>query len=150
MALSSAEKPKFANALLNGGAKLENATGACTVGSNTNTVTVVTAGANGAIIDSARILSTDSAARNVVLQVWDGVNARPLNTTNVPANSGTNGTAAVVDPLSGNNAAFAAINNQGKRYIRLKAGESIIAGVLVAVTAATAIWVAVSGADFTA
>lgn len=150
MALENDNKPRFATELNIGGNSIVNATGANTFGLNTNTVVCFTAGANGSLVDSIRILSDDSANKIVHLYVNDGGTLYPLGAYTVALGSGTNGTALPVDPLSNANSSHQPISNQGKRQIRLPAGAQIIAGVAAAVTAAKTIWVSVSGLDFEA
>jgi hypothetical protein len=141
---------RFATELNIDGNSIVNATGANTFGSDANTVVVFTAGAQGSLVDSIRVLSDDSAAKILHLYVKIGANIYPISAVTVALGSGTNGTALPVDPLSNANASHLPISNQGKRYLRLPAGATIIAGVFAAMTAAKTMWVQVTGLDFEA
>lgn len=116
--------------------------GAATVGGpNTNYNTILTAptitsGKNGGgvLVDSIIISSTDTTNRNLILARMSATTIRHIGVVPLPANSGSNGTVVSVDPLDGSFIKGLPINNQGKRYIRLKPGESLVWGLLAAAT----------------
>ncbi len=100
MALATIDKPKYYNTINTDGNTIVTGTGAATVGSVTNTVTIFTAGAFGSIVDRICLSSNDTAAMNVILSTYDGATLLHERVINVPTLSGTNGTAPVVDVLA--------------------------------------------------
>src|SRR5690349_1231824 len=66
----------------------------------TTVSTVKAAGANDSIVKSLIITSDDSSPMDVSIILYDGSNSRILDTINVPAGSGTNGTDPAVDALA--------------------------------------------------
>lgn len=95
-----------------------------------------TAGANDDVIKSLMITSTDSAAMNVQLAINNGSSDFVIGTVAVPANSGTNGTAAAVDALASAVMPGLPLDQNGKRVLPLKGTYILKARVLVTVTTA--------------
>ena len=149
MALTGSSLPRFATTLVDGQAVLANADGAAAIGTNSAAYkSIITGGLYGTLVDSFSCVSNDSVARNVIVAIRNGATHRVIGVFNIPANSGANGSVAVVDLLGHVNQYCTPISSQGKRYLRLKYGEELVVGVLVAVTAATNIWFSASGNDF--
>ncbi len=140
----------FANLIKTAFGEIINATGGSAINSQNNYVDVITAGGAGLLVDVITLTSNDSAAANVVIARKRGGTYYPLVVVAVAANSGTNGTTAAVDPLGGSLWTGLAINDQGKRYVRLEVGDSLAIKTLVAVTntAGMAIRCNVSGLEF--
>lgn len=151
MSLNAGEKPKFATEINTGQAVIVNADGSGVIGTNSAAYKTVATGATyGTLIDSLSVVSTDSVARNVIVAVKrsGGSTHSVIGVFNIPASSGSNGTAAVVDLLSNINSSFLPVNNQGKRFIRLANGDELVLALLVAATAATSVFFRASGANY--
>lgn len=112
-----------------------NATFAVTVGI---IKTLYTASANDAVVKAINVASTDSAAR--VMSLWlqeaTGGPLQLVGAVNIPAVSGSNGTAATVDLLGGTLLPALPYDSNGKRVIGLKAGTKLLVSV-PAVTVST-------------
>jgi hypothetical protein len=121
-----------------GSARIANAAG-------TTAQAVAAAGADDSIIDSIIISSTDTNPQDVQIIVNDGTNDNIIDTVNVPAGSGTDGTHPAVDGLS--NAALP-LNAQNKKVLFLKAGCTLKAAMVAAVTAAKLVTVNAFAEDF--
>lgn len=139
--------PAFAQAIAVGVAKIVTA-------DTTTLKTILTAGANGTLIDSILVSSDDSSTRD--FQLWTTLSAVDylLATVSIPANSGFSGSVSLVSLLD--NARFGTstapsglqiTDPNGNKLLRLKAGEILKAKVLVSVTAAKTVYVRASGAD---
>lgn len=101
--------------------------------------TLYTASTNDAIVKSLIVNSTDTAAQTVNL--WlniSGVDTL-LGTVTIPLASGTNGTVAAVDLLSGAIITGLPLDASGKRVLPLKAGTIVKISTVGTVTAAKAI-----------
>lgn len=149
--------PKFATVLVGG-------VGVIGTGSNTVTLstlgvdnttagmfaTIYTAGTNGGIVDSLMISTSDGAAVNVLLWIMDGSTIIPLGIVNIPLSSGMSATAPNIDALAGAGTTLTglAINSNGKRYLQMKAGQILKAGVLAQMSANKQVWIRYSGLEF--
>jgi hypothetical protein len=147
MALEAKNKPTFASDLINGVVHFTSADTAHTYMNNTNLKIIITAGVNGALIDAGRMLSDDTITRNVILYVRDGSTLHPINVYVVTLAAGTNGTTLPIDPLSNTLAPHLPVSNQGKRYIRLMAGQELVAGIVTLPTAGKFVSLAFSGGE---
>ena len=116
--------------------QIEFAAGQILPADTTTKKTLYTASSDDAVLKSLMATSTDTAAMNVALYVNDGTADRLIGTVNVPALSGSNGTAAAVDLLSGTAMPGLGFDQNGKRILSLKNGAILKAAVLVTVTAA--------------
>jgi hypothetical protein len=97
--------------------------------------TVYTAGADDAVVKSLMATSNDTAAVNLKIAIHDGTADRIIGTVNVPATSGTNGTAAAVDLLAAAVMPGLPLDQNGKRIIPMQNGHLLKVAPLVAVTA---------------
>lgn len=142
-------EPWFANKPNRKQVMIVNADGA--VGLDTDSVawkTLFTAPADGLLVDSLIVSSNDSAARVLALAVKVGASIQLIGCVNIPANSGTNGTVAAVDLLANTILLGMPISAQGKRYIRLETGESLVVGTTTAVTSTFGVRVTGSGVSY--
>lgn len=132
-------------------AALLNATGAYTFVANTSTatgrVTLVTAGANGTIIEAITASSTDSAAKDLQLIVLNSIDY-PLTTLSIPANSGFTNALPPVDLLRHLQVPGLSFDVNGNRILFLPSGSSLCIATTAALTAAKQISVVAVGADF--
>jgi len=155
MSLAAVNLPKYATVLNSGVGVL--GTGASTVGATligidgvaADAKVVYTAGAFGGMCESL-ILSTDNsaAAIAVIVYILDGAVVHPLGLVAVPLSSGTLGTAYAVDAVS--TLVGLPINSVYRKYIPLKANQTIKIAVLAAMTANKYVWASSSGVDFVA
>lgn len=123
-----------------------NATFAVTVGVLKS---LYTASANDAVVKAINVASTDSAAR--IMSLWQqdaaGGPLQLVGAVNIPASSGSNGTAATIDLLGGTLMPSLPYDANGKRVIGLKAGTKLFVS-LPAVTASTYISVSATVEEF--
>lgn len=128
-----------------------NAATAGALGSDTNGVTICTAEATiGSRVDSLVISTDDTAAVNVFIYIKNGSDIKPLGIVNVPLSSGNSGTVASVDALQGSGVTLLGmeVDNNGKRYFNLGAGEILKCAVLANMTAAKKAHVTAIGAHY--
>lgn len=141
--------PWFANKPERGWASVVTADGA--VGLDTNGAawkSVITAPADGLLVDSLIVASNDTAARVLAVAIRTGTTINLLGCVNIPANAGTNGTVAAVDLLANTVLLGCPISPQGKRFLRLRPNEELVVGTTSAVSASTAVRVSASGVSF--
>ena len=115
-----------------------------------NTVLFATAGAEGAIIKSIQINSTDTAAKTLQFFIspdGTGTAKNLLFTIAVPANSG-NTTVVQVDALTTSTVLGLPVDQSGRPVLPLEAGTLLYVGVTVAVTASKTIFVVGVQEDF--
>jgi hypothetical protein len=148
MALTGSEKARFATALTNGEAAFTSADAANTLHAAANAKQVIAAGAYGTLIDNLVLYSNDTVQRTAYVYLYDGANVQLFLSINVPPNSGTDGSTAAVDCLNNSNSPFQPINNQGKRYLRLKAGQSIYVGFSAQLTSGKVAYARAAGLDY--
>jgi hypothetical protein len=151
MALNSNQIPVYAITPRTSVGKILAADANGSLGTTTGAATVFTAGANGSIIDSV-LISTDDAA--IAPNIWlfivgsDGTTVKPLGSVPVVVNSGFTNAVFAVDGLLSTYLTGALIDNNGKRFIRLGANETLRASRIAAQTAAKSVWITAQGADF--
>lgn len=102
----------------------------------TTSKTLLTAGADDAIVKSLLITSTDTSARVVELILDDGTTEFVLASFNVAITAGTDGATAVVDALT---ASGLPLDSAGKKILPLETGMELKVRAQVAVTAAKVI-----------
>jgi hypothetical protein len=119
--------PKTAVGVLNGST-------AGSMGTTTNAVTVLTAGSNGCIIDSLVMNTTSTAVVNVFVSILTGSTVKPLGIVPVAASSGNLTNALSVDALSSSVLNGMTVDQNGKRIIRLAAGDILQVSVLANLT----------------
>lgn len=141
MAITQKDKIKFFTDQKSGVGSAVNATGAATLGSNTNAVTIYTGAATyGSIVTSLMFNTDDTAVGNAYVFIYNGSSVRPLGMVHIPIQSGDIGGAAgaaAVDALagSGNSLIGLPVDSNGKRYIPLEPGEVLKFGMKAAPTA---------------
>lgn len=98
-----------------------------TAGDTTSLKTLYTASAEDAIVKSIHATSVDTVARVVQVVVIDGTGTvqRILGSVSIPANSGTNGSAASVDLLNAVMMPGLVMDQNGKRVLPLEAGYKV-------------------------
>jgi hypothetical protein len=148
MALEAKEKPWFPNIPNDGTVIMTNSTLLSTLGAITNMQTLITAGDLGTIVDSIAVNSTDSAAMFLYFAIIEGSTCKALFGLLVPAGSGDSSSATTVDGLSSVYASALPIDGNGKRYIRLKAGDTLSVGLKATITPAKTVTVTASGTDY--
>lgn len=132
-------KPIFPLTPKNFGATFVNADG-------TTAKTLVTAGANGSIIDFISVISDDTADRGLVLELYNGVTAYGLGDTKIVDGAGTNGVDKAINALDV--AYNPGLGNRDDRSIVLGSGWSLRARMTSAVTAAKTVTVTGSYGDY--
>lgn len=110
--------------------------------------TAFTPSADDSIVKALMATSTDTAAVNLKIAINDGSTDRIIGTVNVPANSGTNGTAAAVDLLAAASLPGLPLDQNGKRIIPMQNGHTLKVAPLVAVTATKQVDVFAIGEDY--
>jgi len=149
MALSAGQIPKVANVPNGGVALIAASANTVTLGSNTNGATAYTAGTEGGRVMSLTAVTDDTVTVNVFVYIYRGSTVIPLGLVNVPLSSGnTNAARFNVDFLDGINIVGLPIDNTGKRYIPLLAGDLLKVGALANLTAAKTCWVSAHGNDY--
>ena len=149
MALSAGQIPKVANVPNGGVALIAASSNTVMLGSNTNGATAYTAGTAGGRVMSLTAVTDDTVTVNVFVYIYRGSTVIPLGLVNVPLSSGnTNAARFNVDFLDGINIVGLPIDNTGKRYIPLLAGDVLKVGALANLTAAKTCWVHASGNDY--
>jgi hypothetical protein len=148
MALTAGQIPKLAN-VLNGGVGVLTGTTIGTLGSNTNGVTIYTAGASGGRVLSLMASTDDTVTINVFLYILRSSTVIPIGMVNIPLSSGnTNAARFPVDFLNGTNLPGLPIDNTGRQYIPLLSSDVLRATSLANLTAAKSAWINASGADY--
>lgn len=150
MALTAGQIPKVAN-VLNGGVAVLTGTTIGTLGSNTNGVSGYTAGASGGRVISLMGTTDDTVTINVFVYIYRGTTVIPIGMVNIPLSSGnTNAARFPVDFLNGTNLPGLPVDNTGRQYIPLLAGDVLKFTTLANLTAAKSAWLAISGLDYQA
>jgi hypothetical protein len=148
MALTAGQIPIVANVPTSGVGVLTGTT-IGTLGSNTNGVTIYTAGADGGRVLSLMASTDDTVTINVFLYIYRGSTVIPIGMVNIPLSSGnTNAARFPVDFLNGTNLPGLPIDNTGRQYIPLIANDVLKATTLANLTAAKSAWVAAHCADY--
>lgn len=151
MALRNDAIVRVANEL-NSGIAVLNGTTIGTLGSNTNGVTIETAGTYGTRIISLIASTDDTVTVNVFLYILRGGSiVVPIGLVNVPLSAGnTNAARFVTDFLNGTNIPGLPIDNTGRQYIPLVAGDVLRATTLANLTAGRSCWITSFAQDFVA
>lgn len=129
MAITQKDKPIFFTDQKSGVGSAVNATGAGTLGSNTNAVTIYTGATTyGSMVTSLLFNTDDTTAGNAYVFIYNGSSVRPLGMVHIPIQSGDIGGltgAPVVDALAGSGNSLIGLprDAQGKYYIMLDDGE---------------------------
>lgn len=148
MALLAGQIPIVANVVKSGIGVLTGTT-IGTLGSNTNGVTIYTAGASGGRVLSLMSSTDDTVTSNLFLYILRGATVVPIGMVNVPLSSGnTNAARFPVDFLNGTNLPGLPIDNTGRQYIPLIANDVLRATTLANLTAAKSVWVTAHCADY--
>ena len=151
MALAAKNIPVVANVPNGGVALIAASANTVTLGSNTNGETAYTAGTAGGRVMSLTAVTDDTVTVNVFVWILRGATVIPIALVNVPLSSGnTNAARFNVDFLDGVNIVGLPLDNTGKRYIPLLAGDVLRVGALANLTAAKTCWVHASGSDYQA
>jgi len=149
MALAAKNIPVVANVPNGGVALIAASSNTVTLGSNTNGASVYTAGSAGGRVMSLTAVTDDTVTVNVFVWILRSSTVIPIGLVNVPLSSGnTNAARFNVDFLDGINIVGLPIDNTGKRYIPLLAGDVLRVGALANLTAAKTCWVQASGNDY--
>lgn len=119
------------------------------LGSLTNTAIVLTAGANGCIVDSMVASSTDSAAVNLLVSIANSgaTQARPLGIVNVPINAGNSANTLSVDVINSAVLVGMTVDQNGKRIVRLGPLETLRVAALANMTAGRVCYVTAQYTD---
>jgi hypothetical protein len=148
MALSAGQIPKLAN-VINGGVGVLTGTTVGTLGSNTNGITIYTAGASGGRVLSLTASTDDTVTINVWLYIYRSTTVIPVGLVNIPLSSGnTNAARFVVDFLNGTNIPGLPIDNTGRQYIPLLANDVLKATSIANLSATKSAWLTAHGADY--
>lgn len=151
MALRNDAIVRVANEL-NSGIAVLNGTTIGTLGSNTNGVTIETAGTYGTRIISLIASTDDTVTVNVFLYILrGGSTVVPIGLINVPLSAGnTNAARFVTDFLNGTNIPGLPLDNTGRQYIPLVAGDVLRATTLANLTGGRSCWITAFAQDFVA
>ena len=148
MALTAGQIPNLAN-VINGGVGILTGTTIGTLGSNTNGVTIYTAGTKGGRVISLIGNTDDTVTVNVFLYIYRGTTVIPIGMVNIPLSSGnTNAARFPVDFLNGTNIPGLPIDQTGRQYIPLLASDVLKATSLANLTAAKSAYITANGADY--
>jgi hypothetical protein len=148
MALTAGQIPIVANVIKSGVGQLTGTT-AGSLGSNTNGVTIYTAGSAGGRVISLMASTNDTATINVYLYIFRSPNIIPIGLVNIPSSSGnTNAARFPVDFLNGTNLPGLPIDNTGRQYIPLLASDVLRASTIANLTASTSAWITAHCADY--
>ena len=110
--------------------------------------TVLAAGADGSKVTSLRACSDDTAARVLQISKLRSGTNYVIGSVNVPAASGTDGTAVAVDLMNSTMLPGLPKDNDGQPYIFLESGDSLQVKSLTTVTAAKTVHVVADYANF--
>lgn len=148
MALTAGQIPKVAN-VLNGGVAVLTGTTVGTLGSNTNGVTGYTAGSQGGRVIALMASTNDTITVNVFVYIYRGTTVIPIGLVNIPLSSGnTNAARFPVDFLNGTNLPGLPLDNTGRQYIPLLAGDVLKFTTLANLTGSNSAWISISGVDY--
>lgn len=148
MALSANQIPIVANVVRSGIGVLTGTT-LGQLGSNTNGVTIYTAGSAGGRVISLMASTNDTVTVNVFLYILRGATVVPIGLVNIPLSSGnTNAARFPVDFLNGVNLPGLPIDNTGRQYIPLIANDVLRATTLANLSASQSAWITAHCADY--
>ncbi len=114
----------------------------------TSLKTIYTAAANGSVISSIFLASTDTTSRDVQFYVTIGGTDYLLATISCLLNSGNTNAVPLISVLDHANFATQVVDAHGNRCLYLASGSVLKAKALVAVTAAKAISIFAQAGDF--
>jgi hypothetical protein len=136
----------------NGGVAVLTGTTIGTLGSNTNGTTIETAGTYGSRVISLTGTTDDTVTINVFIYILrGGSTVIPLGLVNVPVSSGNTFAARfAVDFLNGTNIPGLPLDNTGRQYIPLLAGDVLRATTLANLSATRSCFIQSSGLDYLA
>ena len=123
-----------------------------TLGSNTNGTTIETAGTYGTRVIALTATTDDTVTINVFLYILRGGSAVvPLGLVNIPVSSGNTFAARfAVDFLNGTNIPGLPLDNTGRQYISLLAGDVLRATTLANLSANTSCFIQAMSLDYLA
>jgi hypothetical protein len=148
MGLTAGQIPKLAN-VLNGGVGVLTGTTIGTLGSNTNGVTIYTAGTEGGRVISLLGTTDDTVTVNVFLYILRSSTVLPIGLVNIPLSSGNTFAARFsVDFLNGTNIPGLPIDQTGRQYIPLRPNDVLRASTLANLSATRSAWINSSGVDY--
>jgi hypothetical protein len=149
MALTAGQIPLVANVPNGGVALIAGSSNTVTLGSNTNSLAVYTAGSKGGRVMSLTGVTDDTVTVNVFVFIYRGTTVIPIGLVNIPLSSGnTNAARFNVDFLNGSNILGLPVDNNGRQYIPLMANDVLKVGALANLTAAKTAWIHASGNDY--
>ena len=151
MSLPSGSLVRVANQP-NGGSAVLTGTTVGTLGSNTNGTTIETAGTYGSRVISLTASTDDTVTVNVFLYILrGGSTVIPIGLVNIPVSSGNTFAARfAVDFLNGTNIPGLPLDNTGRQYIPLLAGDDLRATTLANLSATRSCFIQASGLDYLA
>lgn len=148
MALTAGQIPLLAN-VINSGVGVLTGTTIGTLGSNTNGITIYTAGSKGGRVISLMGSTDDTVTINVFLYIYRGTTVIPIGLVNIPLSSGnTNAARFPVDFLNGTNLPGLPIDNTGRQYIPMLANDVLKATTLANLSSSKSAWLTANGADY--
>ena len=123
-----------------------------TLGSNVNGTTIETAGTYGTRVISLTAVTNDTVTVNVFLYILrGGSTVVPIGLVNIPVSSGNTFAARfAVDFLNGTNIPGLPLDNTGRQYIPLLAGDVLRATTLANLTASTSCFIQAMALDYLA
>ena len=123
-----------------------------TLGSNVNGTTIETAGTYGTRVISLTGVTNDTVTVNVFLYILrGGSTVVPIGLVNIPVSSGNTFAARfAVDFLNGTNIPGLPLDNTGRQYIPLLAGDVLRATTLANLTASTSCFIQAMALDYLA
>lgn len=148
MALTNGQIPKVANVLNSGTGKVTGSLNVVTLGSDSQGVTVYTAGTSGSRVISLMGSTDDTVASNIFVYVLKGAAVQPLGLVPVAASAGNVTGTRNIDFLNGTNIPGLPVDNTGRQYISLTPSDVLKVGSLVATSAGKSVWVTAQGLDY--
>jgi hypothetical protein len=123
-----------------------------TLGSNTNGTTIETAGTYGTRVIALTASTNDTVTVNVFLYILrGGSTVVPIGLVNIPVSSGNTFAARfAVDFLNGTNIPGLPLDNTGRQYIPLLAGDVLRATTLANLSASTSCFIQAMALDYLA
>jgi hypothetical protein len=136
----------------NGGVAVLTGTTVGTLGSNTNGTTIEAAGTYGSRVISLTATTNDTVTINVFLYILrDTSTVVPIGLVNIPLSSGnTNAARFAVDFLNGTNIPGLPLDNTGRQYIPLLAGDVLRATTLANLSGGTSCFIQAMSLDYLA
>lgn len=152
--LTAGAIPKRANVPNSGVAAVTASANIVAAGLDANGLAAYTAGSSGGRVYTLLATNNDTVAVNLILYILDGASVLPLGMVLVPASSGNLAATPNVNLLDPNNATQKLVglmvDENGNRYIPLKASQVLKCGSLAGLTALKVCYVTAIGADYQA